>query len=145
MKSDFRSQSFKRKFNIIRLSRIWLLNSLQRIEKIVPKRLLNIGIKILGLKFNLELMPIDLLTTPWGTFSESSTPKFEQFLPSWLVERKISLVSITTSIFCKFSEKGKIGSLCSAVNHCASHMYNNFTSLFRGSTPLMLCCFLLWK
>ena len=58
-------------------------------------------------QFNLELMPIDLLTTPWSTFSESSTPKFEQFLPSWLVERKISLVSITTSIFCKFSEKGK--------------------------------------
>ena len=106
MKYDFRSENFKRKFNIIHLSRIWLLNSLQRIEKIVPKRLLNIGIKKLGLKFNLELMPIDLLTTPWGTFSESSTPKFEQFLPSWLVERKISLVSITTGIFCKFSEKG---------------------------------------
>ena len=71
-----------------------------------PKEAFEHRIKKLGLKFNLELMLIDLQTAPRSTFSESSTPKFEQFLPSWLVERKISLVSITTSIFCKFSEKG---------------------------------------
>ena len=42
---------------------MWLLDSLQRIEKIIVKGLLNVGIKKLWLKFDLGLALIDLQTS----------------------------------------------------------------------------------
>ena len=49
------------------LSRIWLFNALKRTREIIPKRLLNKGIKKPRLKFNLGLVLIGLGTSePWS-------------------------------------------------------------------------------
>ena len=53
MKSDFRSDSFKKNSDEFFLSRIRLFDALKGTQEIIPKMLLNIGMKKLRLKFNL--------------------------------------------------------------------------------------------
>ena len=63
MKSDFRSESFKRKFSVILfVNKLMIGCSIKNREKI-PERQLNIGIKKPGLKFNLGLALMSLRTT----------------------------------------------------------------------------------
>ena len=66
MKSDFRSDSFKKNSDGFFLSRIRLFDALKGTQEIIPKMLLNIGMKKLRLKFNLGLALISLQTNgPW--------------------------------------------------------------------------------
>ena len=85
MKSDFRSDSFKKNSDEFFLSRIRLFDALKGTQEIIPKMLLNIGMKKLRLKFNLGLALISLRTNgPWdlGESQNSILTKYGKNIPA---------------------------------------------------------------